>query len=107
MTIPESDWRRFKNLKRVVLERFCEGVLEECQRILADPGPGAHDRYLRLFRLTRERDRELARAFDGQSRSKAIVQLVAMRRLGLVRDEELHQFTPDTRRAVEGAAREV
>lgn len=102
MSIPESDWKRFKDVKAVALERFCERVLHECEEVVEDRGLSAHDRYLKLFRLMRERDRELAAAFDHHSRSKAVMQLIAMRRLGVVTAEELQEFSSETRDTVEG-----
>lgn len=53
-----------------------------------------------MYRLVRERDEELAAAFDGLRRSTAVVQLAHMRRLGLVTDEEFAGFGPETRAAV-------
>jgi hypothetical protein len=106
MSIPESDWKRFKQVKAVALERFCEGVLSECQEVIEDRGQSAHERYLQLFRLTRERDKELAAAFDHHSRSKALTQLIAMRRLGVITNEELAGFSSETRGRLEGAVQE-
>lgn len=106
MSVPERDWKRFKDVKAIALERFCERVLHECEELVQDREPSAHERYLKLFRLMEERDRELAAAFDGHSRSKAVMQLVAMRRLGIVTDEELQGFSSETRDTVEAVARE-
>lgn len=91
-------------MKPVALERFCERVLRECEEVGKDPGLSAHDRYLKLFRLLSERDRDLSVAFDHHSRSRALVQLIAMRRLGVVSAEELEEFSPGTRDTVEEEA---
>lgn len=90
--------------QKCALERFCERVLHECEEVMVGRGLSAHDRYLKLYELMRERDRELAAAFDDHSRSKAVLQLIVMRRLGLIADEELHGFSSDTRHTVEGIA---
>lgn len=102
MSIPESDWKRFKDVKAAALERFCERVLQECKEVIEDRGHSAHERYVQLFRLIRERDKELAAAFDYHSRSKVLMQLIAMRQLGVVKDEELEGFSLETRDSVEG-----
>lgn len=81
MTIPEDDRRRFKDSKTAALERFCEKVLVECGEVLGNRDRSAHDRYLELFRLMKERDGELAGAFDYHSRSKSVMQLIAKRRV--------------------------
>lgn len=67
-------------------------------------GAGAHGaraRYLKLFKLVDERDDELSAAFDDLRRSTAIFRLMHMRHLGVVTDEEMEGFTPDTRRSSE------
>jgi hypothetical protein len=33
MRIPESDWKTFKRVRLVALERFSQRVLDDCQRI--------------------------------------------------------------------------
>ena len=106
MNIPEDDWRRFKELKTVALERFCERVLVECGEVLGDHDRSSHDRYLELFHLMKERDREMAGAFDYHSRSKTVMQLIAMRRLDVVSAEDLQTFSSKTRNTVETAVRE-
>ena len=50
--------------------------------------PSPHDRYLRLFRMLKERDASIAAAFDDLRRSTAIQRLAAMIALGVVTDEE-------------------
>jgi hypothetical protein len=101
MSIPEADWRALRKLEKVALERFCERVLQECASILGDTGRTAHERYLALYDLTRDRDRELSRAFDDLRRSTAVLRLMAMRDLGVITDEELEAFSPETRRGSE------
>lgn len=106
MSIPENDWKRFKDVKRVALERFCERILVECREVLEDRDRSAHDRYLELFRLMKERDRELAGVFDYHSRSKTVMQLIAMRRLNVVSGEDLLSLSSETRNRIEAAVRE-
>lgn len=105
MSFPESDWKTFVEVKKVALERFCQRVLGECRGILDEGGISAHQRYLRVFELMRERDAELARAFDDHRRSTALGHLVVMRKLGVLRDEEMAGFSSETRDRIESAAR--
>jgi hypothetical protein len=49
--IPESDWKIFRQLHPVALERFCERTLSEVGRLASDTGKSAHERYLAVFRL--------------------------------------------------------
>jgi hypothetical protein len=33
MSILESDWRKFKELRKIALDRFCQGVLADVKAI--------------------------------------------------------------------------
>ena len=68
----ERDWKHLRIVHVAALERFCSRVTRQCRDILDDANLTAHERYLRLFRLLRERDEELASAFDDMRRSRAI-----------------------------------
>ena len=105
MSIPESDWKRLQALHRVALDRYCERVLQECSSLIADPSRAPHERYLALYKLIQERDDTLADAFNDLRRSTAISHLIAMRALRVITDEELEEFTPETRERVGVAAR--
>jgi hypothetical protein len=97
--ISERDWKLFRRLQPVALERFCERVLADVARVAAGPG-SAHERYLAAYRLVRERDRELVAAFDGPSRSMAWEQLGLIVRAGLLTDDEVAGFADETRAAL-------
>jgi len=102
--ISEADWRRFKEVRTKSLERFCAQILEEAVALAQSPQGSAYDRYLKLFKLIKERDRRIAQAFDDFRRSTAVIQLGIMRRLKLVTDEELAGFSEETRIRVQGVA---
>ena len=94
---PESDWKLFRQLREIALERLCERILNEVREISSDPAASFHDRYVRAFRLLERRDRELADAFNAPRRSQAVVQLARMESLRLLEPEELARFTTSTR----------
>jgi hypothetical protein len=95
--IPERDWRAFRELREIALERFCERVLREITDITSSKASSWHQRYGAVFELLERRDDELARAFNGPSRSKAIFQLAAIYSNALLTQDELERFTPETR----------
>ena len=101
---PESDWRTFRELQPIALERFCQRTLEEVQTLLRDPSPTHRERYRSVFQLLRKRDHEIASAFDDPRRSRMVVQLVAIHAHGLREPEELGRFSDDTRPRVESLA---
>ena len=103
---PESDWKIFRELRELALERFCNRVLEELEPLRLDTSRSHHERYLDVFRLLQSRDEELAHAFNDPRRSKMIVQLAAIHAYSLLEADELARFTPDTRDTIELVAKE-
>jgi hypothetical protein len=93
----EADWKKFTKLKKVALERFCERVLDESRKICDRENTTAHENYLALYEIIQERDKELARLFDGHSRSRADLQLLAMYNFELVSEDDLSQFSEEIR----------
>jgi hypothetical protein len=89
--IRESDWKIFRDIAKVALERFCERTLGEITAVAIATSRGAHERYLEVFKLIDRRDGEIALAFNDLRRSNAIVKLAAMRSRGVVTDEEFQR----------------
>ena len=102
--IPESDWRRFKEVHTELLERYCRRILEEIAAAGRKGNGTAHERYLEIYKIIEERDRDLARVFNDFRRSTAAIQLGLMRRMNLLTDEELSRFSEPTRTRIEAIA---
>lgn len=96
MDISEPDWRVFKEVRAVALDRFCQRILNECRTLCDDHSVSAHKRYLKLYEFIHKRDEEIEQAFDDFRRSTAIPCLITMRQHGLVTQAELDRFSPDT-----------
>jgi len=95
--IPESDWKIFRQLHSVALDRYCQRLLHDVEQITADSGRPAHQRYLDLDNLLDRRQREMCQAFDDLRRSTALIQLAIIYSLGMITEEEIARFTPETR----------
>jgi hypothetical protein len=98
--LSESDWKLFRKIRTLALDRFCERTLAEIVTTASSDRRSAHDRYVAVYELLRTRDKELERAFDDPKRSQAIPQLAAMRSLELLTQVELQQFSAETQAAV-------
>lgn len=99
--IKESDWKLFRQLHPIVLDRFCQRALSEIAHVVADDGKSSHQRYLDIYRLIKRRDKELAHAFNDLRRSTALTQIAIIQSQGLFAEEELSRFSPETRNMVE------
>ena len=60
MSPSEADWKNFRQLRELALERFCKRTLDELQPILDNASRTYHDRYLEVFRVLNARDDVLA-----------------------------------------------
>ena len=101
MRMAESDWKLFKRVRELALDRFCRQILEECTSICGDTSKTAHERYGELYGHLKDRNREMARAFDDFRRSTAILCLMQFQKLGLLTEEEIEEFSPDVQRALD------
>ncbi|MCE9662549.1 hypothetical protein LY622_03770 [Halomonas sp. M5N1S17] len=99
MSIRESDWKVFKRLRAVALERFSQRALDECQKICSKRDATAHERYGELYGLIHERNREMALAFDHFSRSSALSCLRLIRMHHLLTEAEVAEFSEETQSA--------
>ena len=95
--IPEADWKVFRSLRPIWLNRFCKRINDELSRVLADEGRSPHEQYLAAYKLIHKRDKEVGDAFNDFRRSTAIVQIAITRKLGVITDEEFGRFSEPTR----------
>jgi len=98
--IPERDWKIFREIHRVARERFCERVLSEIASASSAPDQGADERYLQVFEMVRDKDKKLGALFDNPRRSRARGQLSMIASAGLLTEEELSRFWPETRKSI-------
>jgi hypothetical protein len=95
--LPEKDWKLLRQLAPVALERFCDRVLREATVIATAPGKTNHERYLELYKLMKEQDRDLASAFNDHRRSTALHKLAWIYSLRLLTEDEFGGFSEETR----------
>lgn len=100
-SISERDWKVFRELRVVALERFCSKILDEARVEMERPERSAHERYLTLYKLIHKRDDDIARGFNDLRRSTALLQLGVIHSMGLFTEEELRRFSPDTLQILE------
>lgn len=90
-----------RRLHPLAVERFCERVLAEVDRVIHNKTEGAHQRYLDIFRIMERRDREMARLFDSPRRSQGLMMLAGIRSAGLLTEDEFSSLSPETRGVIQ------
>jgi hypothetical protein len=104
-SVPERDWKTFRELREVALDRLCERALSEIDAVVRNSEKSNHERFRELYGLVRDRNHDVARAFDGPKRSSLLVQLSTIVSLGLLKSDELDRFTAETRDTIESLAK--
>ena len=94
--IKESDWKIFKKIKEEAIDEYCQICLAEYSEIIDDPSKGFHEKYLYLYRLVKNNDKKMELIFgDNTSRSKAFLQLLAIRGEGLGNNELISHLSEE------------
>jgi len=100
-TIAEADWKVLRRVHPLALERYCDRVLAEIERVTHNSAQSTHQRYLDIFKIIEERDREMASIFNDPKRSNALTMLARIRSDGLLTQDEFSGLSPETRSAIE------
>jgi hypothetical protein len=74
--IKEADWKVFRQLQLIALERLSERIIMKVRRISSDTGNTFHQRYLDIFDLIQSQNENMSRTFDNPRRSTALMQLL-------------------------------
>jgi len=98
--IKETDWKIFRQVRAVALERFCQRVLDDSELLHGDTSHSAYERYIAIYRLFDERDKEVALLFNDLRRSTALWQIAALKVRGLLTEEEFARFSQETQSLV-------
>ena len=100
-TIAEADWKVLRRIHPLALERYCERVLAEIERVTHNSTQSTHQRYLEIFKIIEQRDREMSSIFNDPKRSNALTMLARIRAAGMLTEDEFSSLSPETRSAVE------
>jgi beta-galactosidase beta subunit len=93
----KSDWKHFNRVKEIALERLCTRILQNVCESATNESKTPHERYLDVYKLVMESNKDIARGFDFHSRSRVISQLLAMQSLEVIDDSDLVKFSDEIR----------
>jgi hypothetical protein len=68
--IKESDWKYLKDLKKTLLDRLCNQILDNIQAECSPEkrAPDVHEQYRKIYRLIKKWDKTVADCFNEWSR---------------------------------------
>jgi len=97
MPMTERDWKHFRQLHALALERYSEKILKEVSAACQKKGKTHHENYVTVYKMIKSRDRDMANAFNDLRRSTADMQLAIMYRLGVIYPDDLEPFSEQAR----------
>jgi hypothetical protein len=97
--ISEADWKVWRRLHAVALERFCQKTLRDAAKLESGDGT-SHERYIKLYQLVKRRDKKVGEIFDGPSRSDAYFKIAAAVQARVLTKDEIAEFSEDTQNVI-------
>jgi len=94
--IREKDWKIIRSMKDRVLDLACERILEKVSGIIENKDGGSHAKYLELYKALHTEDKQIGIMFNDLRRSSAIQQVSLWKFHGLITDDEIALFCPET-----------
>jgi hypothetical protein len=100
--ISERDWKVLAKLWDDAIERYYTRVMSEVDAINVRPHQTERDRFWAIYEQMRDRRKDVESTFNHNSRSNALLNIIVLRRLELITDEEFQAFSEETRAHVNG-----
>jgi len=97
---PESDWKLLRKIREEALAEACEQAFVVVERIAENRTGREHEAYLELWKYFKEKDREIANAFNNINRNNAMRSLINMVTYESISKGKLAEFTEETQQKV-------
>lgn len=94
----ESDWRKFREMVPMLRERYLTERNARIERILTHPKKNETERFWDAFEMMKKEAKILHQCLDGHSRSSMWLFMTVMLRVGMLKKEDLSQFSDELQR---------
>jgi hypothetical protein len=91
----ESDWKKFSAMTEKLRERYLAEQNVRIARILSDPKKNETERFWDAIDAMQKESKALRMCLDDLSRSKMAFRLMSMRSVGMLKKEDLVDFSPE------------
>ena len=98
--IPERDWKKLRALKDAALNIACDRIFQNITKLIESRGAESHKYYLKLWKVLKEKDKEISLMFDDLKRSRAVFQLAMWKRNGILSEDKFNELTEETRNRI-------
>ena len=96
----ESDWKKFSAMLPIWRERYLAGRNARIVRKLSDPKKSETERFWDAAEQIQKEAKTLRRCLDDLSRSKMWLRLMEMRASGMIRQEDLAEFSEELQKQI-------
>ncbi len=93
----ESDWRKFRTMVPDLRERYLEAKNQELVNILTGSDQTPTERFWSTFEQMKKESKILRDCLDNHSRSKMSMSMMLMLRDGMLKKEDLNEFSDELR----------
>jgi hypothetical protein len=93
--IAERDWKVFKDLHSIAIDRFFEKAVKEMQPLLCAKNNPSQKRFWDALELANRHRKQAAKLFDDFRRSTAIIQAGMIHANKLLTAEEISRFSSE------------
>ena len=97
MSIIEKDWKLIRSMKDQKLNDASLRIINKVRSVTKECSNNAHKTYLDMWSLLKKEDECISAMFDDIKRSNAIFKLAAWKKYGFLSDEELGEFSQETK----------
>jgi len=91
----ESDWKRFRKIVPELRERYLEKKNKELLETLSDSEKTPTEQFWDTFEEMKKEKKILQECLDGHSRSNQLFSMVLMCRYGMIKREDLDEFSEE------------
>jgi len=101
----ESDWKTFRNSVVELRERYLRETNPRLVKMLTDPAKTPTQCFWETLEEMKREGRILEDCLDGHSRSKMFGFMCSMLRCGMLKEEDLHDYSEELRERLLALAR--
>jgi len=96
----EADWRRFRDMVPKLRERYLAERNPKIAALLSDPKKNETERFWNAMEEMEKEAKTLRHCLDGHSRSKMWIYMLSMIGAGMLKKEDLAEFSEDLQKEI-------
>jgi hypothetical protein len=100
--INESDWKYLSELRKTLLERLCNRILDnietECKG--KKRKPDVHEQYRKIYNLIKKWDETVADCFNDWNRSDIFFNILFLIKYQVITNKEINKLSDDTKERI-------